>query len=127
MGCGLYAFRHPSAQHGLIHHAGIDALEPVIPPTQHLLQETDLGAGKGKVWIRVCPWPDEPLARYRQSLEQAGNCILIAVGPAADRVDGTLDRGVILARRPVLPILIPTLVPEPNLEEQRHALQALQP
>src|SRR6516165_728476 len=105
MGCGLYAFRHPSAQ--------------------HVLQETDLGAGKGKVRIRVCPWPDETLARYRQSLEQAGNCILIAVGPAADRVDGALDRGVILAHRPVLLILIPSLVPDPNLEEQRHALQAL--
>src|SRR5882724_6849345 len=46
MGRRLHAFRHPSAQHGFIHDASIDALEPIIPPTQHLLQEADLRAGK---------------------------------------------------------------------------------
>src|SRR5215471_13559829 len=91
------AFHHPRAQHGLIHHAGIDALEPIIPPPQHLLQETDLRARTRKMRIPVRPWPDETLARYVQSLEQAWNCILIGIGPAADGVHGALDRRVILA------------------------------
>ena len=32
-----------------LHHAGIDVLQPVIPPTQDFLEESDLGAGKCKV------------------------------------------------------------------------------
>src|SRR2546423_1041121 len=95
----FHAFRHPGAQDGFVHHARIDALEPIVPPTQHLLQETDLRAGKCKMRITMCPWPDETFAGCRQSLEQAWNCILIAVGPATDGVHGALDRLVILANR----------------------------
>src|SRR5437870_8268865 len=91
------AFRHPRAQHRLIHDAGIDALEPIVPPAQHLLQEADLRAGTRKMRIPVCPRPDETLARYAQSLKKAWNCILVGIGPAADSVHGALDRGVILA------------------------------
>src|SRR6516225_2752511 len=104
----LDAFRHPSAQHGLIHHASIDALEPIIPPPQHLLQEADPRAGKCKMRITVGPRPDEALARHRQSLEKAWNCILIGIGPAADGIHGALDRRVILAYRSMLPIRIPS-------------------
>src|SRR5438445_7379306 len=106
----FHAFRHPSAQDGFIHHASIDALQPIIPPTQHFLQEPDLRAGKCKMRITVCPRPDETLARYRQSFEQAWNCILIAIGPATDGVHRALDRLVILAYRSMLPIRIPSLV-----------------
>src|SRR5215831_18632703 len=123
----LDAFRHPRAQHGLIHHAGIDALEPIIPPPQHLLQEADLRAWTRKMRIAVRPRPDETLARYAQSLEQAWNCILVGIGPTADGVHGALDRGVILADRSVLPITITSLVLQPSFEEQRHVRQALQP
>src|SRR5262245_45115976 len=110
MGRRFHAVRHPSAQHGLIHDAGIDALEPMVPPPQHLLQEADLRAGKRKMRITVGPRPDETLARYRQSLEQAWNCILIGIGPAADGVHGALDRLVTLAYRSMLPIRITSLV-----------------
>src|SRR5215813_14677484 len=123
----LDAFRHPRAQHGLIHHAGIDALEPIIPPPQHLLQEADLRAGTRKMRIAVRPRPDETLARYAQPLEQAWNCILVGIGPAADGVYGALDRRVILADRSALPIRVTSLVLQPKLEEQRHVLEALQP
>src|SRR5947208_2706185 len=127
MGRRFYAFRHPSAQHGFIHYASIDALEPIIPPTQHFLQEADLRAGKRKMRIPVCPRPDETLARYRQSLQKSWNCVLIAVSPAAHGVHWALDRLVILANRPVLPISIASLVLQPKFEKQRYVLQALQP
>src|SRR5262245_27774665 len=123
----LDAFRHPRAQHGLVHHAGIDALEPIIPPPKHLLQEADLRAGPRKMRIPMCPRPDEPLARNRQPLEKAWNRILIGIGPTADGVYGALDRLVILADRSMLPISIAPLVLQPELEEQRYVLQPLQP
>ena len=107
----LDAFRHPRAQHGLIHHAGIDALEPIIPPPQHLLQEADLRAGTRKMRIPVRPRPDQTLARRCQSLKQPWNCIRVGVGPAADGIHGALDRGVILADRSMLPIGVTSLVP----------------
>src|SRR5205807_6553279 len=105
----------------------IDALQPMIPPTQRLLQETDLRARKCKVRIRVCPRPNEALARYRQTLQEAWNCVLIAIGPTTDGVHRTLDRLVILAYRPMLPIRITSLVLQPKFGEQRYVLQALQP
>src|SRR5262245_58145442 len=99
MRCRLHAFRHPGAQAGFVHHAGVDSLQPIIPPTQHLLQEPDLRPGKCKMRITMRPRPDETLARYRQSLEQSWNCILVGVGPTTDGVNGALDRFVILADR----------------------------
>src|SRR3954469_13175937 len=111
------AVRHPRAQHGLVHHAGIDTLEPIIPPAQHLLQEADLRAGTREMRIPVCPRSDQTLARYAQSFEQPWNCILVGIGPATDGVHGTLDRRVILADRSVLPIRIASLVPKPGFEE----------
>src|SRR5579863_4886532 len=125
MGCGLHAFSHPRAQDGLTHHAGIDALEPVIPPAQHLLQETDRRTRKRKMRISVRPRPDETFARSGQSLKQAGNCILIAVGPAADRIDRALDRSVILAYRSMFPISVASLMLQPGFAEQRHVRQTL--
>src|SRR5262245_38836118 len=113
MGGRSCAFHHPGAQHGLIHDAGIDALQPIIPPAKHLLQEADLWAGKCKMRITMGPWTNESLARHCQLLEKAWNCILIGIGPAADGIHGTLDRRVILAYRPVLPISITSLVLQP--------------
>src|SRR5262245_30101725 len=49
MGRRFHTFRHPGTQHGFIHHGRIDALQPIILPTQHFLEEPDLGAGKCKV------------------------------------------------------------------------------
>src|SRR6266545_7794873 len=116
------AFRHPRAQYGLLHDPVIDALEPIVPPPQHLLQEADLRAWTRKMRITVGPRPDETLARYAQPLEQARNFIRVGIGPAADGVHGTLDRRVILADRSVLPIGVTSLVLQPKFEEQRHVL-----
>src|ERR1700727_3220357 len=100
----LHALWHPGAQHRFVHHTGVDALEPEIPPTQHFLQEADLRTRKCKVRITVCPGPDETFARHTQSLKQARNCVLIAIGPAADRVYRALDCVVVLAYRAPPPI-----------------------
>jgi hypothetical protein len=75
--------------------------------------------------ITMGPRPDEALARYGQSLEEAWNCILIGIGPAADGIHGALDRLVILAYRSMLPIRITALVLQPKFEEQRYVRQAL--
>src|SRR5262245_53603296 len=93
----LDALHHPGAQHGLIHYARIDALQPMVKPTQHLLQKTDLRSGQGKMRIAMRPRTDEALARHLQPLEQAWNGVLIGVRPATDGIHGTLDRRVILA------------------------------
>src|SRR5580704_6664492 len=114
MGCRFHAFRHPSAQDGFIHHAGMDALQPIVPPPKHFLQEADLRPGKRKMRITMCPRPDQTLPRDRQSLEKAWNCILITIGPAANGIDRALDRLVILAYRPMLPISITSLVLQPK-------------
>src|SRR5271154_3565517 len=99
----------------------------MIPPTQDFLEESDLGSGKCKVRIGVCPWPDQTLAGHLQSLQKARDCILIAIGPTTDGIDRALDRCVILAYRSVLPIRITSLVLQPIFLEQRYVLQALQP
>src|SRR5262249_27778068 len=106
----FHAFRHPCTQHGFIHHARIDALQPMIPPRKDCLEESYLGAGKCKMRIAVCPWPDETLAGDLQSLKQTRYCILITVGPTADGVDRALDRRIVLACRSMLPIQIAALV-----------------
>ena len=60
------------------------------------------------------PRPDQPAARHRQMLEQARDGVGVAVGPAADREDRALDRGVVLAHRAVPPIGVAPLVPQPQ-------------
>src|SRR5580700_4150241 len=112
-GCRLHALGHPGAQHRFIHHAGVDALEPMVPPSQHFLQEADLRARKREVWVSVRPWPDEPLARHTKALEQPRDRVLVAIGPSTNRVDRTLDRLVVLAHRPKTPIGVPPLMPQP--------------
>src|SRR5580700_2343329 len=99
----------------------------MIPPAQDFLEKSDLGSGKCKVRIGVCPWPDETLAGHLQSLEKARDCILITIGPTTDGIDRALDRCVVLAYRSVLPIRIASLVLQPIFQEQRYVLQALQP
>ncbi len=73
------------------------------------------------------PRPNETLARYAKSLKKAWNCVLIGIGPAADGVDRASDRLVILADRAMLPIRVTSLVLQPEFQEQRCVLQALQP
>src|ERR1700747_2531488 len=125
MGRRYHAVRHPRPQHRFIHHARIDALQPIIPPTQDFLEKSDLGSGKCKVRIGMCPRPDETLAGHLQPLEQAWDGILITIGPTTDGIDRALDRCVVLTYRSVLPIRIASLVLPPIFLEQRYVLQAL--
>src|SRR4029077_3113604 len=81
MGRRFHTFRHPRTQHRFIHHARIDALQPIIPRTQDFLEKSDLGSGKCKVRIGMCPRSDETLAGHLQPLEQARDGILITIGP----------------------------------------------
>ena len=123
----LMARGHPGAQHRLVHDARRLALQPVVPPAQHLLQEADLRAGLGEVRIGMRPRPDQALARHVEMFQQARDGVGVAVGPAADGEDRTFDRAEILAHRAVPPVGVAPLVLQPALEEQRHALQPLQP
>ena len=91
------------------------------------MEESDSGAGKCKVRIGVRPRPDETLAGYLQSLEQARDCILITIGPTTDGIDRALDCCIVLAYRSVLPVGIASLVLQPIFLEQRYVLKALQP
>ena len=50
-----HALRHPCAQHGLVHHAGVDILQPMIPPPQRLLQKPDLRTGQRRNADRHAP------------------------------------------------------------------------
>ena len=97
----------------------------MIPPTQDFLEESDLGAGKCKVRVGVCPWPDETLAGDVQPLKQTRDCILITIGPTADGVDRALDRRIVLAYLSMFPIQIAALVLQPIFLKQRYVLQAL--
>ncbi len=57
------ALLQPDAVRGLGHDAAVDALEPVVPPAQRLLQEADLRAGPREMRIAVRPGPDQALSR----------------------------------------------------------------
>ena len=118
---------HPDAQHRLVHDAGVHALQPVVPPAQRLLQEADRRARRDVVRERVRPRADQPLARPGQALEQAQDAVGVAVGPAADGVDGDLDGGVVLADRAVLPVGVAALVREPGVDPRLVGLEALLP
>ena len=67
---------------------GLDALQPVVPPAQRLLEEADRGTGGDGVREGVWPRTDEALAWPGQPLQQARDAVGVAVGPAADGVDG---------------------------------------
>ena len=92
---------HPNPKHRLAHDPRIDAFEPVVPPTQALLKEADLRTGLGEMRVFVRPWPDQPFFRTGQILEQPEHRIRIAIRPAANCIDGTLDGAPVFADRTV--------------------------
>ena len=67
--------------------SGVDALQPVVPPAQALLEEADRGPGLAVLREGVRPRADQALARAGQPLDQARDGVRVAVRPAADRVD----------------------------------------
>ena len=122
-----HAFLHPGAQHRLVHDAGVEALQPEIPPAQRFLQEADPRSGEGDVRIGMRPGTDEALAGGRQPGQQARDRIGVAVGPAADCVDRRGDGRVVLGHRALLPVVVAGLVADPVRQHQRIVLQAGQP
>ena len=122
-----HAFLHPGAQHRLVHDAGVDALQPVIPPAQRLLQEADLRARLRHMRIGMRPWPDQALLRAGQAGQQARNGIGVAVRPAADGIDGRGDGGIVLADRALLPVVVARAGARSSRGHQRVVLEPLQP
>ena len=69
----------PRAQHGAVHHSGVLALQPMIPPTQAFLQEADLRTGLCEMRILVSPWANQSLARPFQIVQQPSNRVGISI------------------------------------------------
>ena len=118
---------HPGAEHRLVHDPRVDALQPVVPPAHALLEEADARPGKRVVGERVRPRADEALARNGESFKHPRHRVRVAVDPAADRVDGDVDRGVVLADRAVLPVGVAPLVPEPGLDPVIRTFEPFEP
>ena len=117
----------PGAQHRLGHDAGVDALQPVVEPAGHLLQEADGGLGRPRLRPGVRPRADQALAGAGQAFQQSRDRVGVAVGPAADRVHRGLDVGVVLAHRALLPVGVAALMAQPVVDERRRFAHPLEP
>ncbi len=118
---------HPDPKHRLSHDPSIDTFEPVVPPAQALLKEADLRARFGEMRVFVRPWPDQPFFRPRQILEQPEHRIRIAVGPTANRIDGTSDGAPVLTDRAVAVEGVAPLMAQPLLDPEPASLEAIHP
>ena len=116
----------PRPQHRFGHDAGFYSFQPVIPPAQAFLQETDLRTGLGEMRILVGPGSDQPLARPFEIGQQPADGVGIAIGPSTDRIDRAGDGIPVLAHRAMLVEAVAALAgepffqPEPTLIETRH-------
>ena len=118
---------HPDAQRRLVHDAGVDAAQPLVPPAHRLLQKADRRAGHAVVRKEVRPRPDQALLRALQAREQARDRVRVAVRPAADRIDRAADGAVVLADRAVLPVVVAPLVLHPERRERHEIVDPLAP
>ena len=98
--------------------AGRGVLQPLVPPAQRLLQETDARGRHGEVRIFVRPWSDDGLAGGAQALHQARHGVGIGIVPAADHQCRRFDRGEVLAHGTVLPVFVAMRVREPGDDEE---------
>ena len=80
---------------------------------ERVLEEADRGTGHALVRVGVTPGPDEAAARRAESREQARDRVRVGVGPAAHRVHGARDRGVVLADRALAPVVVAQRVAQP--------------
>ena len=124
---GRHGLLHPGAQHRLVHNAGLDALEPVIPPAQALLQKADGRTGHAHFREIVRPGANQPFARPGQPGQQARNRVIVIVRPAADGVDGNVDGRVGFANGAVFPVDVAALVTEPGCDVGRRLFQTFLP
>ncbi len=118
----------PEAQRRVLLHAGIDALQPAVPPALAFLQEADGRAGNAAIGIQMAPGPGDALAiRPVEVLHQPEHRRRIAVGPAADREDGGLQLAVILADRAMPPEGVAALMLQPLRRKRLGDFQPLEP
>ena len=125
--CGrAHAVHQVGAVVGIILNAGIDPLEPFVPPAQGFLKKADARFGGGEMGVFMDPWADDALGP-RQGLHQLRHGVLIGVAPAANGQHLGLDRAIILTHRAVLPIGIAALMAQPECWQKRFRLKPLQP
>lgn len=108
-----HALLHPGADHGAFHDAVLDALEPVVPPADDLLEVPDGRAGLAEVGQLVRPGPDESLTGDVDAAQEPGDGVGVAVRPAAGGQYGALQRLVVLTERGVPPVVVAFLVAQP--------------
>src|SRR2546429_2958796 len=116
---GGYRILEVRPQHRLIHDPRILTLEPVIPPAHRLLQVADRRSRDAIMRIKMAPGTDDAEPRHLEALEESRYSVCVSVRPAADRQYGALDRREILADRAMLPVVVVTLVGEPQRSEER--------
>src|SRR6202035_3809190 len=93
-------------------------LKPMVPPAQRLLQKPDCGVWHRLVRIEMCPRSHGNLVRSAQPRRQAQCRIAIQVRPPAPEPSRTSYGAVVEAYRPVLPVLVESLVFEPDLRPE---------
>src|SRR5262249_37686829 len=89
----------------LLHHAGGFAFQPVGEEALHLMPDVDWGTGPTVVGAGVRPRADQRLPGAAQVLEGAQHRVRVPIAPAADQEGRAGDRVVVLAQRPILPLL----------------------
>ena len=89
----------PEAHVGIVGDSGGLALQPLVPPPGGLLQEADRRTGDAVLRVLVAPWSDDRLARGAdgaEAFDEVEHGAGVAVGPAAHRQHGHLDRTQVL-------------------------------
>ena len=121
------AVLHPHPHHRLVHDTGVGSLQPVVPPADRLLEESDRGARDTQVRVLVAPGTDERAPGHVEVCHEPEDRVRVAVRPSSHRHDGTRDVGVVLVDGGALPVLVAALVLEPLLDPETAALEAFAP
>ena len=111
----------------LVHHAIVDALQPVVEEADQLVVPVEVRARVRVVRERVDPVADERPARRRAALLHSQRGVDVLVHPAADREDRRLDRAVVGGERALPPVRSVVLLAEPFEEPDRRPLEPLAP
>src|ERR1700683_3131014 len=95
---------HVGSQHGLVHDSGVDALQPLLPPANLLVDPIESGPRVHGVRIVVTPRTDQALARNRQVLEEPADDVRVRVDPAIEDGAGAFYRRIVHGDRAALPV-----------------------
>ena len=71
-----------------------------------------LGPRDSGIWPFVRPWPNDGLA-VGKLLHHSEDRVSVSIVPPPDGQDGYPDAGVVLAHRPVPPVRVVSLLPQP--------------